>query len=150
VTDSPLGSIEMVACSLYVADLDAAIAWYAEKLGLQPMAIGTDEQHFAPFSIGGAIVVLEPIEAALEPARPGAENTTLNVLIDRDPAEVRAELMNRGVSCSELDVSSDFVSFLLRDLDGNRFYISRAASDEARLAMQEAAEVMIPPATTGG
>jgi catechol 2,3-dioxygenase-like lactoylglutathione lyase family enzyme len=150
VTDDPLGSIAMLACSLYVADLDAAIAWYAEKLGLRPMSKGTDGHSFAAFSIGGAIVVLEPIEAALEPARLGSENTTLNVMIDRDPAGVRAELMNRGVSCSELAVSPNYVSFLLRDLDGNRFYISRAGTDEARLAVQEAAGVMTPPTTTGG
>ena len=124
MSDSPLGSVGMVAVTLYVADLDTALSWYAEKLGLRPMNEGSDGHRFAAFSIGRSIVVLEPIEAALEPCPPGAESTTLNVVIDRDPVEVRGELLSRGVRCGEL-VTSSFVSFLMRDLDGNRFYITR-------------------------
>jgi catechol 2,3-dioxygenase-like lactoylglutathione lyase family enzyme len=149
VTDSPLGSIQMVACTLYVADLDIAIVWYDEKLGLRPMEVGVDADRFAAFSIGGAIVVLEPMEAALEPSSLGSENTTLNVLIDRDPVVVRAELVNQGVSCSDLAVSPNYVSFLLRDIDGNRFYISRAATEEGRLAIQDAASAMTSPTGIG-
>jgi catechol 2,3-dioxygenase-like lactoylglutathione lyase family enzyme len=136
VSDSPLGNVGLVAVSLYVADLDAALAWYADNLGLTPMSVGSDGHRFAAFSIGGAIVVLEPIEAALEPGDLGTGNTTLNVMVDRDPVEVREELMARGVKCGEL-VLSNFVSFLVRDLDGNRFYISRAANDEAQRAVDE-------------
>lgn len=128
----------MVAVTLYVADLDLALAWYAKKFGLEPMSVGSDGHSYAAFSMGGAIVVLEPIEAALEPAGRGAENTTLNVMVDRDPAEVRAELLSRGVSCSEL-VFSNYVSFLIRDLDGNRFYISRAANEKAQRDVEQTA-----------
>jgi catechol-2,3-dioxygenase len=131
VPDSPFGTVGLVAITLYVADLDDALAWYAEKLGLTPMSVGSDGHQFAAFSIGGAIVVLEPIEAALEPATRGSENTTLNVMVDRDPADVRAELIGRGVACGEL-VFSNYVSFLIRDLCGNRFYISRAATEKAQ------------------
>ena len=45
-------------------------------------------------------------------------------MVDRDPAEVLADLMARGVTCGEV-VHSGYVSFLMRDLDGNRFYVSR-------------------------
>jgi catechol 2,3-dioxygenase-like lactoylglutathione lyase family enzyme len=124
MADSPLGTIGMVAVTLYVADLDAALAWYADKFGLEPMNEGSDGHRFAAFSLGGSIVVLEPIAAALEPAARGAENTTLNVVVERDPAEVREELIGRGVACGEI-VLSGFASFLVRDLDGNRFYITR-------------------------
>ena len=136
MTDSPLGTIGLVAVTLYVADLDVALAWYADKFGLEPMSVGSDGHRFAAFSIGGSIVVLEPIEAALEPASRGAENTTLNVMVDRDPADVRDELLSLGVSCGDL-VYSNYVSFLVRDLCGNRFYISRAATDRARRAVDE-------------
>ncbi|MEY2425695.1 MAG: Glyoxalase/Bleomycin resistance protein/Dioxygenase superfamily [Actinomycetota bacterium] len=134
MADSPLGTIGLVAVTLYVKDFDAALAWYDEKLGLQPMSVGSDGHNFAAFSLGGAIVVLEPIEAALEPAALGAENTTLNVMVDRDPAEVRGELTSRGVTCGEL-VFSNYVSFLVRDPDGNRFYVSRPATDQAQRAV---------------
>ena len=126
-TDSPLGTISLVAVTLYVANMDKALAWYAEILGLTPMSEGSDGHRYAAFSLGGSVVVLEPIEAALEPAERGSENTTLNVVIDRDPVEVREELLGRGVSCGEI-VLSNFASFLMRDLDGNRFYVTRPLS----------------------
>jgi catechol 2,3-dioxygenase-like lactoylglutathione lyase family enzyme len=125
MADSPLGTIGMCALTLYVADLDKALAWYEEKLGLAPMTVASDGHAYASFSLGGSIVVLEPIEAALEPNALGTDNTTLNVLVEDDPVEVRAALLERGVSCGEIVVSG-FVSFLMRDLDGNRFYITRA------------------------
>jgi catechol 2,3-dioxygenase-like lactoylglutathione lyase family enzyme len=136
MADSPLGTIGMVATSFYVADLDKAIAWYGDKLGLEPMMVGKDGHRYASFSMGGSIVVLEPIDAALEPQPLGAENTTLNVLVDADPVDVHAELTTRGVYCSALAISPNFVSFLVRDLDGNRFYISRAATEEARRSVE--------------
>ncbi|MEY2398088.1 MAG: Glyoxalase/Bleomycin resistance protein/Dioxygenase superfamily [Actinomycetota bacterium] len=134
--DSPLGNIGLVAVTLYVADLDAALTWYAEKFGMQPMNEGSDGHRFAAFSFGGSIVVLEPIEAALEPAVPGSENTTLNVVVDRDPADVRADLLSRGVACGDL-VTSNFVSFLVRDLDGNRFYVTRPVNEKTQRAVEE-------------
>jgi catechol 2,3-dioxygenase-like lactoylglutathione lyase family enzyme len=128
----------MAATSLYVADLDKSVAWYKDNLGLEPMAIGADGHRYASFSMGGAIVVLEPLEAALEPSEPRAENTTVNLIVDRDPAEVRDDLVGRGVPCGPL-VSSNFVSFLLRDPDGNRFYVTRPTSEQAVESVRELA-----------
>ena len=137
----PLGDIELAATSFYVSELDEAIAWYGETLGLQPMTVGEDGDRYAAYSIGGAVVVLEPREAAIEPCEPGAESTTINLLVSREPAEVRQELIRRGVSCSELVESPNFVSFLIRDRDGNRFYVSRAVSQEARDAVRNVSAV---------
>jgi catechol 2,3-dioxygenase-like lactoylglutathione lyase family enzyme len=136
-TQGPLGSIELAATSLYVADLDRAIAWYEEMLGLRPVTVGSDGHGYASFMMGSAIVVLEPIEAALEPAEPGQENCTVNLVVSRDPAEVRDDLMKGGVACGPL-VESNFVSFLVRDLDGNRFYVTRPASQTARASVRDA------------
>jgi len=133
---SPLGSIQLAATSLYVADLDKSISWYKDKLGLEPMATGADGHRYASFSMGGAIVVLEPLEAALELSEPRAENTTVNLIVDRDPVEVRDDLVRRGVACGPL-VSSNFVSFLIRDLDGNRFYVTRPTTEQARESVGE-------------
>jgi catechol 2,3-dioxygenase-like lactoylglutathione lyase family enzyme len=130
--EGPLGTVGLLAVTLYVSDLDAAIGWYGERLGLEPMSQGKDGHRFASFLIGGAIVVLEPIEAALEPKDPGSESTTLNVVTERDPAEVRAELVRRGVSCGEIVSSPNYSSFLMRDLDGNRFYVTKAHTEAAR------------------
>lgn len=135
--DSPLGKIELAATTFYVSDLDAAVAWYEERLGLQPMVVGVDGHGYASFLMGGSIMVLEPFEAALELADAGAENTTINLVVSRDPAEVRDELIGAGVTCGPLVSSPNFLSFLIRDLDGNRFYVTRPVSTEARDAVSQ-------------
>lgn len=133
MTDSnrPFGAIALAATTLYVRDLDTAVAWYRESLGLEPMVIGRDTHAYAAYQLGPSILVLEPIEAAMEPAPPGSESTTVNLVIDRDPNQVREELIKRGVSCGRI-VTSNFHSFLMRDLDGNRFYITRPVTKDAR------------------
>lgn len=134
--DSPLGRVELVATTLYVSNLRAAVSWYQETLGLEPATVGSDGHDYASFVMGSAIVVLEPIEAALEPAELGRENTTLNLVVSRDPAEVRDDLMSRGVACGPL-VKSNFLSFLIRDPDGNRFYVTRPVSEQAEQAVRQ-------------
>ena len=122
---SPLGTVDAAVTSLYVADLDAAIRWYQTALGLNPVSLGDDIHPHAAYRLGGSLVVLEPIEEALEPAVPASENTTINLVVRRDAGEVRAELLRRGVRCSGMADSPQFSSFLIRDLDGNRFYVSQ-------------------------
>jgi len=121
----PLGAVDLAATTLYVDDLDAAIRWYQTVLGFEPLMVGTDGHRYATYQIGGALVVLEPIEAAIEPAVPGSESTTINVIVKRDATEVRKELMDRGASCSEIVPSPHYRSFLMRDCDGNRFYVAQ-------------------------
>jgi catechol 2,3-dioxygenase-like lactoylglutathione lyase family enzyme len=124
----PLGPVDLAATTLYAADLDAAVTWYGEKLGLTPMSVGKDGHPFAVFQLGGSLVVLEPIEAALEPAAPGAESTTINIVVKRNADEVRGELLGNGVRCGEIVESPNFRSFLIRDLDGNRYYVAQPVS----------------------
>jgi catechol 2,3-dioxygenase-like lactoylglutathione lyase family enzyme len=138
MTAGPLGTIELAATSLYVADLDAAVAWYSDKLGLEPMAVGSDGHQYATFLVGNTLVVLEPIAAALEYPDRRADSTTVNLIVDRDPIEVRAELLDRGVTCGPI-VESSFASFLLRDLDGNRYYVTRPVTPEAKAGVDHAA-----------
>ena len=128
---SPLGNIQLAATTFYVADLDAALRWYEQKLGLTPISVGKDGHRYASFVLGSAILVLEPIEAALEPAALGTENATINLVVDEDPLAVRDQLVQRDVSCGP-PVESNFVSFLVRDLDGNRFYVTRPANQAAQ------------------
>ncbi|MHB8438885.1 MAG: VOC family protein [Acidimicrobiales bacterium] len=131
MTTSPLGEIRMAALTIYVRDLDAAVAWYEEKLGLVPLAHGNAEHPFATFHLGGALVVLEPITEALEASPMGSDNATMNLLVERDPHDLRAELVERGVQCGRVVSSSSFASFLVRDLDGNRFYVAKPLKDAA-------------------
>jgi catechol 2,3-dioxygenase-like lactoylglutathione lyase family enzyme len=129
--ESPLGVVDLAATTLYVADLDAAISWYRSVLGLQPLMVGTDAHRYAIFQLGGALVVLEPIEAAIEPAVPGTESTTINLIVSRGASQVRDDLLNRGAGCSEIVESPHYHSFLMRDPDGNRFYVAQPVVSHA-------------------
>lgn len=139
----PLGKVTLAATTLYVTDLDAAVAWYRDKLGWEPLSLGADAERYASYLVGGSIVVLEPLTAALEAAPPGTESTTINLLVERDPADVREDLLGRGVACGPLVASPHYRSFLVRDLEGNRFYVSSPASAQA------ARDVVEATATTG-
>jgi catechol 2,3-dioxygenase-like lactoylglutathione lyase family enzyme len=123
--ESPLGVVDLAATTMYVTDLDAAVSWYHAVLGLKPLMVGTDAHRYATFQLGGALVVLEPIEAAIEPAAPGSESTTVNLIVNRDAHQAREDLVNRGAGCSEIVDSPHYHSFLLRDQDGNRFYVAQ-------------------------
>jgi catechol 2,3-dioxygenase-like lactoylglutathione lyase family enzyme len=136
---SPLGTVDVAVTSVYAADLDAAIRWYEAALGLQPVSVGDDVHPHAAFQLGASLIVLEPISEALEPAVPASENTTINLLVRRDASEVREELLRRGVRCSDMVDTPQFSSFLLRDLDGNRFYVSQPLSDDAQQRVADAA-----------
>ena len=140
-SEGPLGTVGLAAITFYVSDLDAAIAWYDEKLALKPMTLGTDAERYASYLVAGSILVLEPRSAALEAAAPGSESTTVNLLVERDPRDIRSDLVRRGVECGELVESPHYRSFLLRDLDGNRFYISRPATDAGRADVEKATTI---------
>jgi catechol 2,3-dioxygenase-like lactoylglutathione lyase family enzyme len=134
----PLGTIGLAATTFYVTDLDAAVTWYREKLGLEPLTLGKDAERYASYLVGGSILVLEPRTAALEAAPPGSESTTVNLIVDRDPRDVHADLAAAGVSCGSVVDSPHYCSFLARDIDGNRFYVTRPATDAARADVEQA------------
>jgi catechol 2,3-dioxygenase-like lactoylglutathione lyase family enzyme len=138
--EGSLGVVTMAATTLYVSDIDKAIDWYRDKLGLEPAMAGTDEFRYAGYLLGGVFVVLEPIEAALESVGPGAESTTVNIIVENDPAAVHDALVGRGVACGPLGESPGYVSFLMRDLDGNRFYVTRPHSSRAQSSVRRAIE----------
>ncbi|MBI2169424.1 MAG: VOC family protein [Actinobacteria bacterium] len=125
-----LGALSMAAASLYVADLDAALAWYREKLELEPIFEGKDEHRFATYQVGGFLFVLEPSQALWQGrGLTGSGAATVNLVTDRDPAELLGELRAAGVDCSDIVDSPGFSSFLFADPDGNRFYLTRPVRD---------------------
>jgi hypothetical protein len=133
----PLGNIGLAATTFYVSDLNAAVAWYRDCLALEPQTVSAAHEEYASYLIGGSILVLEPRSAALEAAAPGSESTTVNLVVDREPADVRSDLVRCGVECSKIVDSLHFRSFLVRDLDGNRFYVTRPATDAANAEMEQ-------------
>ena len=131
-TDPPdvvdrLGPITSAAVTLYVDDLDTSIAWYRDALGLEPATVSEDAFRYAGYRAGGLAFVLEPASAATDPRdsdRTGA--AALNLVVDRDPEVIRSELTASGVACTEVKRSPGFDTFLVRDPDGHRIYVTRA------------------------
>lgn len=118
----------MAPTSLYVRDLDAAVTWYRDVLGLEPMVIGEERHRYAAYQLGSSILVLEPVgsvPAEVQLGSPGSESVTVNLVVDRDPAEIREELLRRAVMCGQLMSSEHHAYFLMHDPDGNRFYVTR-------------------------
>ena len=121
-----LGPILAAAVTLYVRDLDASVSWYRDVLGLEPASVSEDEFAYARYRSGGLAFVLEPASAATDPSdsdRTGG--TALNLVVDRDPSAIRAELIELGVACTEVKVSPRFTTFLVRDPDGHRIYVTQ-------------------------
>lgn len=127
-----LGPVIAAAVTLYVRDLDASIDWYRDVLGLEPASVSQDEFPYARYHVGGLAFVLEPAHAATDPHdsdRTGA--AAVNLVVERQPAAIRAELADRGVSCTELKTSPRFETFLVRDPDGHRIYVTKPTGPRA-------------------
>jgi catechol 2,3-dioxygenase-like lactoylglutathione lyase family enzyme len=123
---APLGPIAAGAVTLYVHDLDASIEWYRDALGVEPVSVSHDEFAYARYLAAGLAFVLEPAHAATDPGdsdRTGA--AALNLVVEHDPADIRAALVERGVTCTPLKESPRFATFLVRDPDGHRIYVTR-------------------------
>jgi catechol 2,3-dioxygenase-like lactoylglutathione lyase family enzyme len=113
---------------LRVRDLQAAVAWYQEKLALTPEAVGADgpEHPFAAFEVGGLHLGLWQLPPATERAREEADRNSYVVFTTNDdPAVLREHLRERGVSVGRLQQSDLATFFWFYDPDGNRFEVSR-------------------------
>jgi catechol 2,3-dioxygenase-like lactoylglutathione lyase family enzyme len=110
--------------TLYVRDMDAAVAFYTERLGL-PLRFRAGN-HWAEVQAGDTLVIgLHPTGPHLRPAGvPGSVQVGLTV--DRPLEEVVRELSSRGV-VFEGPIVGDEKSGLrfanLKDMDGNALYL---------------------------
>jgi catechol 2,3-dioxygenase-like lactoylglutathione lyase family enzyme len=121
-----LGPIAYAATTLYVDDLEASIAWYRRTLGLEPASVSHDEFAYARYRVGDLVFVLEPASAATDPHDSGRTGAAaLNLVVQREPATIRAELLEDGVPCTDLKASPRFETFLVRDPDGHRIYVTK-------------------------
>ncbi len=118
----------MVSTIVRVRDVAASVAWYREKLGVEPIHVGADapENPIAVYTIAGAVVSLWQLPA--DQARVREENdrnSYVVVVLDGDLEPVRRALIDRGVDVGEVrrSANNEFVWF--HDLDGNRFELSR-------------------------
>jgi catechol 2,3-dioxygenase-like lactoylglutathione lyase family enzyme len=128
VTGGLFDDASMVSTVVRVRDVAASVAWYREKLGLEPIHVGADgpEHPIAVYTIAGAVVSLWQLPPNQARVREDNDrNSYVVVVMNGDLEPARSALIDRGVDVGEVrrSANNEFVWF--HDLDGNRFELSR-------------------------
>jgi catechol 2,3-dioxygenase-like lactoylglutathione lyase family enzyme len=128
MTGGVFDDASMVSTIVRVRDVAASVAWYREKLGLEPIHVGADgpENPIAVYTIAGAVVSLWQLPAHQVRVREENDrNSYVVVVLNGDLEAARRDLIDRGVDVGEVrrSANNEFVWF--HDLDGNRFELSR-------------------------
>jgi catechol 2,3-dioxygenase-like lactoylglutathione lyase family enzyme len=128
VTGGLFDDASMVSTVVRVRDVAASVAWYREKLGLEPIHVGADgpEHPIAVYTIAGAVVSLWQLPPNQARVREDNDrNSYVVVVLSGDLEPARRALIDRGVDVGGVrrSANNEFVWF--HDLDGNRFELSR-------------------------
>jgi catechol 2,3-dioxygenase-like lactoylglutathione lyase family enzyme len=128
VTRGLFDDASMVSTVVRVRDVAASVAWYREKLGLEPIHVGADgpEHPIAVYTIAGAVVSLWQLPPNQARVREDNDrNSYVVVVMNGDLELARLALIDRGVDVGEVrrSANNEFVWF--HDLDGNRYELSR-------------------------
>jgi catechol 2,3-dioxygenase-like lactoylglutathione lyase family enzyme len=128
MTGGVFDDASMVSTIVRVRDVAASVAWYREKLGLEPIHVGADgpENPIAVYTIAGAVVSLWQLPANQARVREENDrNSYVVVVFTGDLDAARRALIDRGVDVGEVrrSANNEFVWF--HDLDDNRFELSR-------------------------
>ncbi|MGV0792826.1 VOC family protein [Mycolicibacterium sp. XJ1819] len=118
----------MVSTVLRVADVGLSVAWYREKLGLEPLHVGSDgpDHPVAVYVIAGAVVSLWQLPAnQTRNTEENDRNSYVVIVMDGDLDPIRRTLLSRGVDVTEIRRSANNEFLWFNDLDANRFELSR-------------------------
>jgi catechol 2,3-dioxygenase-like lactoylglutathione lyase family enzyme len=128
MTASIFADASTVMTIVRVRDVTAAVRWYRDNLGLEPMQVGADgvEHPFAVYSIAGSVLTLWQLPAGQSRVREDNDrNSYVTVVMDGDLEAPRRQLIDKGVKVGEIhrSANNEFVWFY--DPDGNRFELTR-------------------------
>jgi catechol 2,3-dioxygenase-like lactoylglutathione lyase family enzyme len=118
----------MVSTVLRVRDVAESVAWYREKLGLEPIHVGADgpEHPIAVYTIAGSVVSLWQLPPGQSRRVDENDRNTYVVMIMNDELESpRRALIERGVEVGEIRRSANNEFLWFHDRDDNRFELSR-------------------------
>jgi catechol 2,3-dioxygenase-like lactoylglutathione lyase family enzyme len=128
MTASIFDHASMVSTVVRVRDVAASVAWYREKLGLEPIHTGNDgpDHPIAVYTIAGSVIALWQLPATQAREREDNDrNSYVVVVMNGDLETARRVLVDRGVDVGEVRRSANHEFVWLHDLDGNRFELSR-------------------------
>jgi catechol 2,3-dioxygenase-like lactoylglutathione lyase family enzyme len=128
----------MVSTVLRVRDVAASVAWYREKLGLEPIHVGADgpEHPIAVYTIAGSVVSLWQLPPGqVRVVDENDRNTYVVIVMTGELEPSRHALQSRGVDVGEIRRSANNEFLWFHDLDGNRFELSRPLSGRTESAV---------------
>jgi catechol 2,3-dioxygenase-like lactoylglutathione lyase family enzyme len=128
MTGGVFDDASMVSTIVRVRDVAASVAWYREKLGLEPIHVGADgpEHPIAVYTIAGAVVSLWQLPANQSRVREDNDRNSYVVVVmngDLEPARRTSPTSTPLSIRARRSANNEFVWF--HDLDGNRFELSR-------------------------
>lgn len=117
----------MLTTVVRARSVNASVAWYREKLGLEPIHVGSDgpDQPIAAFMVAGTVVSLWQLPTEAGKVDPDAATYIVAVIDTDDLGPARNLLIERGVEVGDLCRSENHEYVWFYDLDGNRFELSR-------------------------
>lgn len=122
-------AISAVSPFFIVADVDAALAFYRDRLGFDVTFREPDEApFFAIVSRGGAMIMLKSVGVPPLPNRERDPEARWDAYLSvPDPDALAAELASRGVRFAEplSDTDDGLRGFELDDPDGYRLFFGR-------------------------
>jgi catechol 2,3-dioxygenase-like lactoylglutathione lyase family enzyme len=128
VTGAVFEDASMVSTVIRVRDVAASVAWYREKLGLEPIHVGADgpEHPIAVYTIAGSVISLWQLPPNQARVRADNDrNSYVVVVMSGELEPARQALLDRGVDVGEVRRSANNEYVWFYDLDGNRFELSR-------------------------
>ncbi len=132
--------VQLATVAIRVADLDAAITWYSDHLGLEPLHRGADGNTppYAAYTVAGMIITVWQLsEGEIRNAADNDRNSYLIFVFAGELDGLHARLASEGVRVDPLRSSANNRFFWFYDLDDNRWEVSQPTTDEQRKAMDE-------------
>ena len=126
-----LDGASMVTTILRVRDVSASVVWFREKLGLEPIHVGSDgpDHPIAAYTIAGAVVSLWQLPPGTQrDPDENDRNTYVCIIFSGELESMRHALIERGVDAGEIRRSANNEFFWFNDIDGNRFELSRPSA----------------------
>jgi len=127
-----LGPVTMVTTVLRVSDLTASVAWFRDRLEIEPVFVSPPDatEPLAVFPFAGAVLTLWALPPGEAHRRAHLDRTSyVVVVVDADLDPIHDRLAAAGVEVTEVAPGADNVRFYFFDPDGNRFEVSRPATE---------------------
>jgi catechol 2,3-dioxygenase-like lactoylglutathione lyase family enzyme len=122
----------MVTTVVRVTDLAASVAWFRDRLKIEPAFVSPRDaaEPLASFPFAGAILTLWELPRGEERHRVDDDRTTyVVVVIEGDLDPIHDRLATAGVEVTDVGPGADNERFYFFDPDGNRFEVSRPTPD---------------------